>query len=259
VTGSVFLEAEHHAFKHLEGLLLVGDEGILLRVAAETDAFLEVIHVEEVFFPEAVEDGEHDDALVVTHGGFAEDLFFDLVTLAELFEDGFAELVARELGDVDFVFELCTEEVEDLSEDLLGVPLVGVRLDGRVLIEDAGKDGGGVVVGDELLLVDAFHELTAKAVDGFALLVHDVVVLEDVFAGLEVLRLYGFLGGLDALGDHARLDGDAFFHAEGLQEGGDPLAGEDAHEIVFERKEEARGAGVTLTAGAATELVVDAA
>ena len=55
-------------FEHLEGFLLVGDERILLRVAAEADAFLEVIHREEVVFPEAVEDGEHDDALVVAHG-----------------------------------------------------------------------------------------------------------------------------------------------------------------------------------------------
>jgi hypothetical protein len=69
VAGGVFLEAHHHGSKRLEGLLLVLDEGILLAVAAEADAFLEVIHVEEVFFPEGVEDGEHDDALVVAELG----------------------------------------------------------------------------------------------------------------------------------------------------------------------------------------------
>ena len=51
-----------------------------------------------------------------------------------------------------------------------------------MLIEDVREDGRDVIVGDELLLIDAFHELTTEAVDGFALLVHDVVVLEDVFA-----------------------------------------------------------------------------
>ena len=44
-----------------------------------------------------------------------------------------------------------------------------------------------------------------------------------------------------------------------LEQGGDPLAGEDAHEVVFEGEEEAGGAGVALTAGAAAKLVVDAA
>ncbi len=144
-------------------------------------------------------------------------------------------------------------------EELVGLPLVRVRFFGRVLVEDVGQDGGGVVLGDELLLVDALHELAAQAVDGFALLVHDVVVLEDVLAGLEVLRFDGLLRGFDAAGDHAALDGHAFFHAEALEQGGDPLAGEDAHEVVFEREIEAGGAGVALAAGAAAELVVDAA
>ena len=56
-----------------------------------------------------------------------------------------------------------------------------------------------------------------------------------------------------------RLDGHAFFHAEALEQRADPLLGEDAHEVVFEREIEARGAGIALAAGAAAELVVDAA
>ena len=167
--------------------------------------------------------------------------------------------MAVELCGVDVGFEFGAEDVVDLGEELLGVPLLGVSFLGSELVEDAGEDGGDVVFGDELLLVDAFHELAAEAVDGLALLVHDVVVLEDVFAGLEVLGLDCFLCAFDALGDHAGFDGDAFFHAERLEERGDPLAGEDAHEVVFEREEEAGGAGVALTAGAAAELVVDAA
>jgi len=259
VARSVFLEAQHHGFEELEGFLLVLDEGILLAVAAEADAFLEVIHVEEVFFPESVEYGEHDDALVVAELDFAEDFFLDVVALVELVEDCVAELVAIELGGVDGAFELRAEDVVDLGEDLLGVPLLGMGFLGSELVEDAGEDGGDVVFGDELLLGDAFHELAAEGVDGLALLIHDVVVLEDVLAGFEVLRLDCFLGAFDALGDHAGFDGDSFFHSERLEEGGDPLASEDAHEVVFEGEEEAGGAGVALTAGAAAELVVDAA
>ncbi len=107
VAGGVLLEAHHHAFEHLEGLALVGDERVLLGVAAEADAFLEVVHGEEVIFPEAVEDGEHDDALVVAHLLGAEDLLLDVVAGAEFFEDGFAELVAVEVGGVDLWFSRC--------------------------------------------------------------------------------------------------------------------------------------------------------
>ena len=104
-----------------------------------------------------------------------------------------------------------------------------------------------------------FHQLLAQAIDGFTLLVHDVVVLEDVLAGLEVLGFDGLLRGLDAAGDHAGLRSDAFLHAETLEKAGDPLAGEDAHQVVFEREIEAAGAGVALPSGAAAQLVVDAA
>ena len=79
-----------------------------------------------------------------------------------------------------------------------------------------------------------------------------------MFAGLEVLRFDGLLGLLDAVADHARFDGDAFFHTEFLEESGHPLACEDAHEIVFEGEEETRGAGVALASGAAAELIVNA-
>src|SRR5437879_655691 len=96
MAGGVLLEADHHGLEHLERLLLVGDEGVLLGVAAEADALLEVVHGEEVILPQAVEDGEHDDALVVAHLLGTEDLFLDIVTGAEVVEDGLAELVRSE-------------------------------------------------------------------------------------------------------------------------------------------------------------------
>jgi len=88
MAGGVFLKTHHHGFEHLEGFAFVSDEGILLRVAAEADAFLEMVHGKEVILSEAVEDGEHDDALVVAHLRGAEDLFLDVVAGAEFFEDG---------------------------------------------------------------------------------------------------------------------------------------------------------------------------
>jgi len=56
------------------------------------------------------------------------------------------------------------------------------------------------------------------------------------------------LGVLDGTADHARFDGFAFLHAEFLHEAGDALGTEEAHEVVFKRKVEARRTGVALTA-----------
>ena len=75
----------------------------------------------------------------------------------------------------------------------------------------------------------------------------------------EVLRLDLLLRALDGVGHHLVLDRDALFHAEPLHQAGDAVGAEDAHQVVFERQVEARRAGVALTAGAAAQLVVDAA
>ena len=47
-------------------------------------------------------------------------------------------------------------------------------------------------------------------------------------------------------------------HAHLLHQHGDALAAEQAHQVVFERQEEARGARVALAAGATAQLPVDA-
>ena len=60
-------------------------------------------------------------------------------------------------------------------------------------------------------------------------------------------------------GDDAGLDRLAVGHLEAVHDGLDAIAGEDAHQRVFEREVEARGARVALAARAAAQLVVDAA
>ncbi len=86
-------------------------------------------------------------------------------------------------------------------------------LNRAVLIHQRGKNARDIVFEDQIFLIDAFEQLVTQAVDRFTLLVHHVVIFEQVFAGFKVLGFDGFLGFLDAAGDHARLNGNAFFHA----------------------------------------------
>src|SRR5208282_4592076 len=92
-----------------------------------------------------------------------------------------------------------------------------------------------------------------------ALLVHDVVVFEEVLAGFEVLSFDGLLRVFNALADELGLDRDAFRHSEPVHHGLHALAAENTQEIVFEREEESRGAGIALAASAAAKLIINAA
>src|SRR4029453_2954744 len=92
-----------------------------------------------------------------------------------------------------------------------------------------------------------------------ALLVHHVVVLEEMLADLEVACLPPLLRGADGAGHHGVLDGLTLLHTEPVHDALDALGAEDAEEIALEGGVEARGARVALPTGAAAQLVVDAA
>ena len=81
---------------------------------------------------------------------------------------------------------------------------------------------GNHVVGDAddvLAPLLAVEDVAAKPIDRLALLVHDVVVLEQVLADVEVARLDLLLGALDRARHHARLDRLALLHARACPSG----------------------------------------
>ena len=114
-------------------------------------------------------------------------------------------------------------------------------------------------LGDEIAAIDAIQNSLAVAVDALPLLVHHFVVLEQVLANFEVAFFDFLLSAFDASRNHAAFDGFAFLHAEAREQVFDPLAGEDAHQVVFEAQVETAAAGIALTTATAAKLKIDAA
>ena len=102
------------------------------------------------------------------------------------------------------------------------------------------------------------HQLDALLEDDLALVVHHVVELEQVLADVEVARLDLLLRLLERPVDPRMDDRLVLLEAELLQHAVHALGAEDAHQVVLQRQEELRMAGVALAAGAAAQLVVDA-
>ena len=114
-------------------------------------------------------------------------------------------------------------------------------------------------VDDQLLAVDPVEDVLAVAVDPLALLVHHFVVFEQILADFEVAFFDFLLGAFDAARDHPAFDRFAFLHAQPGEDVLDPLAGEDPHQVVFQREVEAAAARVALAAATPAKLQVDAA
>ena len=101
--------------------------------------------------------------------------------------------------------------------------------------------------------------LIALRVEHLALIVRDVVVFQQLLAHVEVAALNLALRRLDRARDHPGLDRLAFGELQSLHDGTHAVAGEDSHQRIVKRQIEARRARITLTSGAATQLVVDTA
>ena len=71
----VFLDSAHQVLEQLEGFLLVLHERIALAIAAQADAFLEMIHRKKVILPVRIHDLQHDHAFVISHRSGADDGF----------------------------------------------------------------------------------------------------------------------------------------------------------------------------------------
>ena len=93
IANRLVVDAPHHVFEHDECFFFELDDRIFLRVAAEADAFFEVIEREQVIFPLGIDDVENDAALEPAHQFLAELIFFFFVAFDDGFFRGVSELL----------------------------------------------------------------------------------------------------------------------------------------------------------------------
>src|SRR5581483_7223314 len=214
IAYGLLLEALHHGFEHFERLALVFHQRIVLPIAAQADSLFQVVHAEEMVFPLRVKNTQHDHALVIAHRIRSNQLLFGVVAVLQLVEDSVSEFLPIERLRLNpFGEDVYTKSREDRIFQPLDVPILGMNFDGTELIQELAKNSGDVIVENELFLINAFEQLAAQTVHRFALLVHHVVIFEQVFAGLEVLRFDSFLGFFNAPRYQAGFDRNTFFHS----------------------------------------------
>ena len=110
--------------------------------------------------------------------------------------------------------------------------------------------------GSQVLSVE---HLLSLLIDHRTLGVHNIIVFQHVLTGLEIAAFHRPLGIFNGIGQKLGINRRVLIYAEGIHHAHDPLRAEQAHHIVFQGQEETGLAGISLTAGTATELIVDSA
>ena len=111
---------------------------------------------------------------------------------------------------------------------------------------------------DQLAAVGPFENRLSVRIDSLALLVHDFVVFEQIFALFKVSLFDLLLRAFDLPRDHLAFDSLTGLHAQRGEPVFDPLAAEFSHQVIFERQEESARSAVSLATGAAAQLKVNA-
>ena len=255
ITHDLLGEPFAHGVEHLGTLTLVFDERVTLGHRPQADALAEVVHLVQMLTPLAVEHRQPDLAFQLAHVLRAERLLSGVIGPGGVLREGVGELLRIVLTEVVVNFEVDREEFAHLSPQSVEVPVV--RQPGGVL-----QDPGPNHTIDSLtqLLVDrvAAEHLAPITIDGVPLTVHHVVVLQDVLAHLEVLGLDLLLRALDGLRDDLHVDRLIVGQIHRQHGAFDDVGLEKPQQIVLERQVEPALAGIALTSGTTTQLVVDA-
>ena len=198
--------------------------------------------------PLAVENTEQDRAFELPHGILAADrgdlLLALLVRLLRVVDEDLFEFVGRDvvaLTELVLAHHFSRVQLDRIERtqsgpQLVDVPVLGVTLLGRAV--DIRADDLGDHLHDLLAMLGALEDGATLGVDDLALLVHHLVVLEDVLADLEVLLLDLGLRAADGLGDHLRLDRDVVGQVDAVHDRLEGRAVEASHEFVAEREVE---------------------
>src|SRR5579872_4871545 len=116
----VHLHRAHQRFEHREAFLLVLDQGIQLGIATKPDAFLQMVHREQMVLPQRIERLQHHDLFDLPHHGRSELLLALVVERAHAFTGDLDQVVGMidgvavaALAEIEMKMELLVERVLD--------------------------------------------------------------------------------------------------------------------------------------------------
>ncbi len=128
----------------------------------------------------------------------------------------------------------------------------------RARFADQSIDRFGAHIDDNVADGIGVHDLAALFVNHLALIVHHIVIFDDLFALIIVARLDLFLGGLDRFRHpFRRRQRLAVLEVRTQHLGEERIGPEYAQQIVVEAEVEARQAGIALTPGTTAQLIVN--
>ena len=94
-------------------------------------------------------------------------------------------------------------------------------------------------------------------VNNLTLLVHNIVILQDMLTNAEVTCFNLLLRIFDGLGNQAVFNRLIILHAQLIHDASNIITAEQAHQVILQAQEEFGRTGVTLTGATTAQLVIN--
>ena len=253
-----FLDAGRHGREHLVAAQLILYQRISLGKGLQADTLAKLIHIVDMVHPLPVDDLQKEDALQLTqHLRIRELGFLQLIKLHRLFLEHMLQLIPVLL--LSDALRRNGLQGNGPKQSLVQAHQIPVRL----LLIVSNQAVHHVLHRIRNHLIDSVaHALAIQhpaplAIDNLALLVHDLVILQQVLTNAEVVALDLLLRLLNGVRQHLMLNLLILRHAQRVEHSHQTLGAEETHQVVLQGNIETGLARVALTSGTAAQLVVD--
>ena len=256
----ILADIVEHPLEQRKRLVLIFVDWRLLRIGAQVDDLAQRIERRQMLLPVMVQILEQDRLLDAGPGVGLQFLRLGLDHRIGLGRDALQNDlgVDRFLGHPVVDRRLEVQQVLQLLLHARDIPLLGIAVR-RASGADDRVDRLGAHVGDDLAHRLGIHDVGALFIDDLALVVHHVIIFDDLLADVVVARLDLLLRGFDRLGQPLAADRLAVLDIAAHHLGEQRVRTEDSQQIVVEAEVKARQARIALTPRTAAQLVVDAA
>ena len=250
----LLLDPLYHLGEHGEAFMLVFDEGISLAVSPQAYPFPQAIHAVKVVFPVRIDYLKHDNPLhkmdaAGTHGSplfgiraldLRDHLIFDLFRIRLL---------------IHYIRRRHKKPGLQPAKKPGNIPLAGLGGFVEVKIYPLSHNITDHVV-DVRTEVRVLQDHFSLFVNYLPLLVHYIIIFQQVLAHIEVKPLNPLLRRFDGPGHQRVLYILSFLHTQLVHDHPDPVGAEYPHQVVLQRKVEPAGTRITLPPGPSAQLVV---
>ena len=125
-------------------------------------------------------------------------------------------------------------DAEEFGLQIIGLPCIGIGFRRHIRADHVAVDFFAHR-GDGFGYVRCFHHFNALLIDHLTLIVHHIIVFQQVLADFVVALLNFLLGTLNRTRHPWMEDSLILFHAEFLQQSVNAFGTENTHQVIFQR------------------------